>query len=155
MAQTAEQTRQAPPPQVQHQANELVTDQGTTTIADIVVAKVAGIAAREVNGIHDLVSQGVGGTIAGLAQQVTGSQQTIGVQVQVGQREALIALTSVVDYGVSIPQVAEAVRQNVINRVQSMTGLKIKAVNIDVVDLYFPERQGQTSQSQQQAQTVH
>jgi len=44
-----------------------------------------------------------------------------------------------VDYGVSIPQVAAAVRRNIINRLQAMTGLVVKEVNIEVTDLYFPE----------------
>jgi uncharacterized alkaline shock family protein YloU len=50
------------------------------------------------------------------------------------------------DYGVSIPQVAEAVRRNIISRLEAMTGLNVKEVNIDVTDLYFPEEEPQTQQ---------
>ena len=46
-----------------------------------------------------------------------------------------------VDYGVSIPQVAEAVRQNIVERVRGMTGLIVKEVNINAADLYFPEEE--------------
>jgi len=42
-------------------------------------------------------------------------------------------------YGVSIPDVAEAVRRNIIDRVEAMTGLTVIAVDIAVNDLYFPE----------------
>jgi uncharacterized alkaline shock family protein YloU len=100
-----------------------------------VVAKIAARAAREVTGVHDLVAGGV----AGLAQRVA-STETAGVNVEVGQREAAIDLTMIVDYGVSIPQVAEAVRRNIMDRVQSMTGLQVREVNIDVTDLNFPEQ---------------
>jgi len=128
-------------------ATELVTEQGKTTIADIVVAKIAGLAAREVAGVHELVTQGVGGAVTGLAQRVTGADtRSQGVNVEVGEREAAIDLRLTVDYGVSIPQVAEAVRRNIMSRLEAMTGLIVKEVNIDVTDLYFPEEAAQTLQ---------
>ena len=130
-------------------ATELVTEQGKTTIADVVVSKIAGIAAREVPGVHELVTQGVGGAVTGLAQRVTGADtRSQGVNVEVGEREAAIDLRLTVDYGVSIPQVAEAVRRNIMARLEAMTGLRVKEVNIDVSDLYFPEEAAQTQQSQ-------
>ena len=127
-------------------ATDLVTEHGRTTIADDVVAKIAAIAAREVPGVHELVSQGVGGTLSGLTQRVAGGGGgdnigTQGVSVEVGQREAAVDLRMIVDYGVSIPQVADAVRRNIRNRVNSMTGLTVREVNIDVTDLYFPQQQ--------------
>ena len=119
---------------------QLTTEQGRTTIADVVVAKIAGLAAREVTGVHELLPQGTGGAIAGLAQRVTGSDpRAQGVNVEVGEREAAVDLRMTVDYGVSIHQVAEAVRQNVVARVQGMTGLTVREVNIAVDDLFFPE----------------
>jgi uncharacterized alkaline shock family protein YloU len=125
---------------VRPRATELVTDQGKTTIADVVVSRIAGIAAREVQGIHDLVPQGMAGAVTGLAQRVTrGDTRSQGVNVEVGEREAAIDLWLTVDYGVSIPQVAEGVRRNIMSRLQAMTGLIVKEVNINVTDLYFPE----------------
>ncbi|HUE85837.1 MAG TPA: Asp23/Gls24 family envelope stress response protein [Vicinamibacterales bacterium] len=128
-------------------ATELVTEQGTTTIADVVVSKIAAIAAREVAGVHDLVMQGMGGTVTELAQLVTGAdKRSRGVNVEVGEREAAIDLKLTLDYGVSIPQVAEAVRRNIISRLEAMTGLNVKEVNIDVTDLYFAEEERQKQQ---------
>jgi len=128
-------------------ATELVTEQGKTTIADVVVSKIAGIAAREVAGVHELVTQGVGGAVTGLAQRVTRADtRSQGVNVEVGEREAAVDLRLTVDYGVSIPQVAEAVRRNIMSRMEAMTGLVVKEVNIDVTDLYFPEEEAQTQQ---------
>jgi len=125
---------------VRPRATDLITPQGKTTIADVVVSRIAGIAAREVEGVHELVSQGVGGAVGGLAQRVgRGDTRSQGVNVEVGAREAAIDLRLTVEYGVSIPQVAEGVRRNVMSRLESMTGLIVKEVNIDVTDLYFPE----------------
>ncbi len=113
---------------------------GRTIIADGVVAKIAGIAAREVDGVHDLTTSGAGAAFAGLATRVTrGDTRGQGVNVEVGEREAAVDLAMVVDFGVSIPQVAEAVRRNIMDRIRSMTGLTVKEVNIDVADLYFAD----------------
>jgi uncharacterized alkaline shock family protein YloU len=132
---------------MQPRAAEVVTGQGKTTIHNIVVAKITGIAAREVPGVHELVAQGVGSTVTGLAQRMTGADtRSQGVNVEVGEREAAIDLRLTVDYGVSIPQVAEAVRRNIMSRLEAMTGLVVKEVNIDVTDLYFPEEEAQTQQ---------
>src|SRR5215831_8411005 len=118
-------------------ATEQVTPEGRTTIADVVVSKIAGIAAREVPGVHDLVGQGMGAAVSGLAQRVTRADaRSTGVNVEVGEREAAVDLRLTVEYGVSIPDLAVAVRGNVMDRLQSMTGLRVKEVNIDIVDLY-------------------
>lgn len=122
------------------QAVQLDSGRGKTIIADTVVAKIAAAAAREVDGVHELVSLGAGAAIAGIAGRLTrADQRTTGVSVEVGQREAAIDLNVTVDYGVSIPQVADAVRQNIIDRVRFMTGLVVKEVNFNAADLYFSE----------------
>ena len=134
------------------QAAQLSTQNGKTSIEPVVVAKIAAKAAREVNGVHELVSSGFGGTVAGLAEQFTGSAiPTGGVNVNVSNNQATISATMTVDYGVSIPQVAEAVRNNIINRVQSMTGLSVQAVNIAITDLYIPQQPGVSQQQAEQA----
>lgn len=118
----------------------LQTEKGTTTIANSVVAKIAGLAAREVDGVHDLKSADAGGTMSDIATRVTGGDERgSGVKVEVGEREAAIDLGMTVQYEVNIPRVAEAVRQNIMQRVQSMTGLTVTEVNITVSDLFFPE----------------
>jgi len=58
--------------------------------------------------------------------------------VDVGEREAAVDLTLMIEYGESIPQVADAVRENVIKRIEGITGLSVAEVNIVVNDLYFP-----------------
>jgi uncharacterized alkaline shock family protein YloU len=116
----------------------LESGQGQTTIADSVVTKVAGLAAGEVAGVHEL-GGGAARAVGAVTQKVGLSDaRSQGVSVEVGEREAAVDLTVVVDYGESIPQVAEDVRQQVIKRVEGITGLKVVEVNISVNDLYFP-----------------
>lgn len=138
---SGEESTQLMPTQI-IDAVQLDSGHGKTVIADSVVAKIAAAAAREIEGIHDLVPLGAGATIAGFAGRLTRSdQRSSGVNVEVGQREAAVDLNVRMDYGVSIPQVAEAVRQNIIERVRGMTGLIVKEVNINAADLYFPDEE--------------
>ena len=117
----------------------LQSDKGKTIIADSVVAKIAGLAAREVEGVHDLVATGLDQTVVGLARAVTRQQnRDRGIRVEVGEREAAVDVRISADYGVNLPAVAAAVRNNVVSRVESMTGLIVKEVNVVVTDLYFP-----------------
>ncbi|MDQ1635512.1 MAG: hypothetical protein QOJ32_2321 [Frankiaceae bacterium] len=118
---------------------ELVTSQGKTSIADGVVRKIAGIAAREVNGVHNL---GTGGTRAfgALRERIPGSggpNISQGVTVEVGERQAAIDLDIVVEYGVAIADLAQAIRRNVITAVERMTGLEVAEVNISVDDIFI------------------
>ncbi len=112
---------------------------GTTKIADSVIARIAGLAAREVPGVHEMTGTGLQQAFGGLTGRVTGQDQLDrGVVVQVGEVECIVDLNIVVDYEASIPQVAEAIRRNVSGRLQAMTGLQTKEVNINVADLSFP-----------------
>ncbi len=116
----------------------LESSRGTTSIDDGVVTKVAGIAAHEVGGVYAL-----GGSAARALGNVTqrvgfGDDRTQGVSVEVGETEAAVDLTIVVEYGESIPQVAERIRDNVVKRVEGITGLAVTEVNVAVTDLHFP-----------------
>jgi len=118
----------------------LVTPQGKTSIADSVVEKIAGVAAREVSGVHSMgrgASRAFGTLKEKLPMGGSGPNVTQGVKVEVGERQAAIDIDLVVDYGVSIPDVTQSVRDNVISRVERMTGLQVTEVNISVDDVYL------------------
>ena len=116
----------------------LESSRGNTTIADGVVTKVAGIAAREVPGVHNL-GGGAARAIGTVGERVgLGEARSQGVSVEVGEKEAAVDLTVVVEYGESIPEIAKTLRENVTRRVGGMTGLKVTEVNVTVNDLYFP-----------------
>lgn len=134
--------------------SSLETERGATHIADSVVSKIAALAAREVNGVVDL-----GGTaasaIGGVVGRIRGEEHsTAGVGVEVGERQAAIDMAMKGEYPMPLHEVADAVRENVIDRVESMTGLEVIEVNISVLDLAFPgaEEEGE-AQSQSEEQT--
>lgn len=134
--------REAPMPVTSEHVTTLQSDKGQTKIADSVVAKIAGLAAQEVEGVHSLINRGIGETVVGLARAVARQQsRQAGVLVEVGEKEAAVDVFVSVEYGVNIPAVAAAVRNNVINRVETMTGLLVKEVNVEVLNLFFPNEE--------------
>jgi uncharacterized alkaline shock family protein YloU len=116
----------------------LQTDRGATTIADTVVTKVASIATREVGGVYEL-GGGAARAVGSVAQRVgIGESRTQGVSVEVGEKEAAVDLTIVVEYGESIPKLSQQIRENVTRRIEGITGLVVTEVNVTVNDLHFP-----------------
>jgi uncharacterized alkaline shock family protein YloU len=122
-------------------------EMGNTVISSAVVSQIAGIAAQDVENAQmgGGASAAVGGILQSVAGSVTGGTSggnySRGVSVEVGEEEAAVDLTMTVNYGQSIPRIAEAARTNVINRVESLTGLRVTEVNILVNDVQIPEQQ--------------
>lgn len=118
---------------------ELVSTEGKTSIADNVVSKIAGIAAREVSGVHKL-GGGAARAFGTLRDRIPGSSTNLsqGVTVEVGEKQAAVDLQMVVEYGVAISDLAASVRKNVISAIERMTGLQVTEVNISVDDIYIP-----------------
>ena len=129
------------------QRSPLKSEMGNTTISSAVVSQIAGIAAQEVENAQmgGGASAAVGGILQSVAGSVTGGTSggnySRGVSVEVGEEEAAVDLAMTVDYGESIPRVAEATRRNVINRVENLTGLRVTEVNILVSDVQIPDQQ--------------
>ncbi|MFE0192443.1 Asp23/Gls24 family envelope stress response protein [Streptomyces sp. NPDC059008] len=120
---------------------------GRTTIADGVVAKIAYLAAGDVAGVHALGS-GLSRSVGELRKRVPGGGTTVthGVKVEVGERQAAVDLDIVAEYGEVIPDVARAVREDVIAAVERMTGLEVVEVNIAVSDVKLPEEEEETEE---------
>ncbi len=120
------------PPAAAPTAHLAPPDTGSTWISDAIVAKIAGIAAREVDGVEGLRSES-GGRGWG-----RGAKETDEAGVTVEDGVAAIDLRLVVRDGVNIPTVVEAVRARVISRVQDATGMRVSKVDIGVVDVVVP-----------------
>lgn len=135
--------------------SDLVTSQGKTTIADAVVSKIAGIAAREVSGVHDL-GGGAAKAVGAIRERISGSapNPSQGVSVEVGERQAAVDLNLTADYGVAIQDLAAAVRRNVIASIERMTGLEVSEVNIEVDDVYLESESSNDDQAEEDAPRV-
>jgi uncharacterized alkaline shock family protein YloU len=131
----------------------LSTSRGTTTIADVVVSKIAGIATREINGVNAMGS-GTARAFGAIRERIPGStsNQSQGVNVEVGETQAAVDVAIVAEYGVAITDLAEGIRRNVINAVERMTGLEVVEVNIDVVDIHLPQDDSQQPEQESRVQ---
>ena len=110
---------------------------GRTTIADGVVAKIAGIAAREVPGVYALGGGGVR-ALGALMSVVNADDLTQGVKVEVGETQAAADLTIVVNYPAPVQDVASNVRAAVSGAIRTLVGLEVVEVNVEVNDVHLP-----------------
>ncbi|MFJ4092558.1 Asp23/Gls24 family envelope stress response protein [Kitasatospora sp. NPDC089913] len=117
-----------------------VAERGRTALAVGVVEKIAGMAAREVSGIHALGS-GLARTFGAMRDRVPGGRSSIGrgIKAEVGEKQTAIDIALVVEYGVVIPELARQVRENIVDAVERMTGLEVVEVNIAVNDVHLPD----------------
>ncbi len=106
---------------------------GHVRIADEVVGTIAGLAAIEVEGIAGMS----GGLVGGISEILGKRNFTKGVKVTVGEKEAVVELFVVVDYGKRIPDVANDVQENVKRAVETMTGLHVTEVNVHIQGVSF------------------
>ena len=113
---------------------------GRTIMEDVVVTKIARIAAREVAGVHAL---GGGGArfVGAVRERIPGAGVDVqqGVAVEVGQYQAAVDVAIVAEFGVAIHELADAIRENVIVSVERMTGLEVTEVNVTVHDVHLPQ----------------
>ena len=114
------------------------TDLGEIRIANEVIAIVARIAATEIKGVVGM-SEGV--IKDGIAKILRGDS-TKGVKVELGEKEAVINLSVVVEYGVRIPKVGWEIQKKVKESVEVMTGLDIKGVNVNIQGVHLPSPKG-------------
>ena len=125
----------------------LQTEHGVTTIDENVVAKIAGMAAREVPGVYDM-GNAVRRAFSAVTDRIPNAQTNVagGVSVQKGETQAVIEITIVIEYGVSIVEVSNAIRRNVIEQLEGTTGLEVVEVNINVTDVHLPDEDADDSE---------
>ena len=110
---------------------------GTTTVADGVVAKIAGIAIQEIDGVHAL-GGGAARALGTLREKVGQKDLTQGVSVEVGQTQVAVDVTLVVEYPHPLQQVADAARDAVYTAVEDLVGMEVTEVNITITDIHVP-----------------
>ena len=118
------------------------TNNGTVTYANDVIATIAGVAATEVSGVAGMS----GGISSGITEMLGKKNLTKGVKGEVGTQEAAIDLNIVVEYGSELHKVAEAVQENVKKAVETMTGLQVVEVNVNILGVNVKAEDGNSVQ---------
>jgi uncharacterized alkaline shock family protein YloU len=120
--------------------HSLQSSKGTTSIADTVVSKIAGIAASDVSGVYALGGS-ASRAFGAVRERIPGGRvnHSQGISVEVGETQAAVDVDMIAEYGIAIAELAGAVRRNVIASIERMTGLEVTEVNISVADIHLPE----------------
>ncbi len=116
--------------------NELVIrggELGSIRISKDVVTIIAGLASSEVEGVAGMS----GGIAGGIAEKLGRKNLSKGVKAEVGEKEATIDIFVIVEYGAPIHEVANRIQSNVKNAVETMTGLKVIDVSVNVQGVSF------------------
>ncbi len=108
--------------------NTNIDNEGNVCISNDVVATIASIAAKSVDGVAGMF----GSITGGFAELLGKKNPSKGVKVTITDKEVKIDMYVVVEYGVKIPDVAWEIQEKTKNEVEAMTGLDVVAVNVNV-----------------------
>ena len=100
---------------------------GQVKISNDVIATIAGLAAMEIDGVE---------TTSTFTDKLLKNN---GVKIQIEEDEVSLDVMIIIDYGIAIQDVAPKVQENVKNTVETMTGLNVEAVNVNVQSIYLPK----------------
>ncbi|WP_188453693.1 Asp23/Gls24 family envelope stress response protein [Virgibacillus oceani] len=105
------------------------TSLGKVEIAPEVIEVITGIAASEVEELSSMRGNFATGVVERFGKKSHGK----GVKVELTDNGILIDLYVVLNYGVSIPQVAQKLQTNIRQTLKNMTALEIDEINVHVV----------------------
>ncbi len=109
------------------------TEIGEIQIAPEVIEIIAGLATVEVKGVAGMS----GGFAGGIVELLGRKNLSKGVKVEVGQREAAVDVSVIIEYGNRLPEVAAEIQRNVKRSIETMTGLTVVEVNVHIHDVQF------------------
>lgn len=110
---------------------------GTTTIEDAVVAKIAGIAARDVSGVHAL-GGGAARMVGAIRDALNTTDLSQGISVAVGEAQITVDVTIVAEYPVALQKVADDVRAAIHRDMVDLVGAGVVEVNVTIDDVHVP-----------------
>lgn len=109
---------------------------GSVKIADDVVAMIAGIAAKEVDGVYGLT----GNATSELMSKVGMKSQNKGVRVDVLEKVVTVDLSIVMEYGYNIPITCGKIQDRVKSAIENMTHLEVADVNVKISGVAAPRQ---------------
>lgn len=108
---------------------------GKVEIAPEVIEVITGIAASEVKGVSAMR----GNFATGVVERFGKKSHSKGVKVELTENGVLIDLYVVLNFGVSIPQIAQQLQTNIRQSLKNMTGLEISEINVHVVGIQIDD----------------
>lgn len=108
---------------------------GNIMIAEDVVATIAALAVRDVDGVYGLSAT----PILDISSLLGKKNLKNGIRVKLNGDEMEISCNLVVKMGVAVMSVAKAVQDGIIEEVTSITGVRPTKVNINVCGIAVPK----------------
>ncbi len=112
-----------------------IAEVGTVKIADDVVARIAALAALEVDGVSAMA----GNYTSDKLEKVSRNNLSKGAKVVVGQNEVKVDLALMMAYGFNIPATCQQAQTRVKASIENMTGLEVTDVNIRIAGITMPK----------------
>lgn len=117
---------------------------GRVEIAPEVIEIIAGIAAAEVEGLYAMR----GNFASGVAERLGKQTHNKGVKVELTDTGITIDVYCILNFGSSIPQVAQKLQTNIRQTLKNMTQLEISEVNVHVVGINMDEKEEQAKHNE-------
>lgn len=128
-----------------------VSAPGKTTIEDSVVAKIAGIAARQAQGVYAL-GGGAARMVGAVRDALNSTDLTQGISVEVGEKQVAVDVTIVAEYPTSLQRVADEVRSSINRAMVEYVGMEVAEVNVTVNDVHVPSDDDDTDNQEARVQ---
>lgn len=111
-------------------------DASTLAIDSDVVEKIVAITCRSVDGILQMK----GNLLTSIQEGFGGTDITKGVQVEmVGDDACTVSVSIIMEYGKSAKKIFTELHDRITEKITDMTGLRVKAVNVRVVNVMTRE----------------
>ncbi len=110
---------------------------GSISYSQDVIAIISGLAATEIQGVAGTS----GGIKSGIVELLGKKDLSKGIKATINENEAVIDANIVASYGVNIQHVAEEIQKSVKRAVEGMTGLKVTAVNVNIIGIQVAQEE--------------
>lgn len=106
---------------------------GNVSFANDVLAIIAGLAATEIDGVAGMS----GGLAGGIAEMLGRKNLAKGIKISINEKLITVDINMIVTYGFKLHEVSRKVQANVVKAIETMTGLAVDKVNINVLGIQF------------------
>lgn len=117
------------------QQNEI----GNVSFANDVLAIIAGLAASEIEGVAGMS----GGLAGGIAELLGRKNLAKGIKITVSEKLIAVDINMIITYGYKLHEVSRKVQANVVKAIETMTGLSVEKVNVNILGIQFAKEPAQ------------
>jgi uncharacterized alkaline shock family protein YloU len=110
------------------------SDLGDVQVSDVAIAEMAALAAQKIPGVS---AMGAGSRVESLGELLGVRAGSQGVSVEMGAGQVSLRLFLIVDFGAEIGELSMQVQDAVLEVVEKMTGLEVRAVDVTIQGVRF------------------